>query len=89
MQPVWFWKINQSRIGCFFVQNYIFNIDLFYFRPGSRKVDFVDVYIPKRSKQGISVHCINTMPQIPLVGVFPNPPEKIIRSVAADAALER
>lgn len=27
-------------------------------------------------KQGISVHCINTMPQIPLVGVFPNPPEK-------------
>lgn len=28
------------------------------------------------SKQGISVHCINTMPQIPLVGVFPNPPEK-------------
>lgn len=28
------------------------------------------------SKQGISVHCINTMPQIPLVGAFPNPPEK-------------
>lgn len=27
-------------------------------------------------KQGISVHCINTMPQIPLVGAFPNPPEK-------------
>lgn len=30
----------------------------------------------KEGKQGISVHCINTMPQIPLVGVFPNPPEK-------------
>lgn len=27
------------------------------------------------NKQGISVHCINTMPQIPLVGEFPNPPE--------------
>ena len=76
MQPVWYWKINQSWIGCFFVQNYIFNIDLFYFRPGSRKVDFVDVYIPKRSKQGIGVHCMNTMYPIPLVGEFPNPPEK-------------
>lgn len=32
--------------------------------------------IVKKSKQGISVHCINTMPQIPLVGAFPNPPEK-------------
>lgn len=58
-----------------FVQEYIFDIELFYFRPGSRKVDFDDVYIPKRSKQGIGVHCMNTMYPLPLVGEFPNPPE--------------
>lgn len=58
-----------------FVQEYIFNFDPFYFRLGSGKVDLTSFYIPKRSKQGISVHCINTMPQIPLVGEFPNPPE--------------
>ena len=58
-----------------FVQEYIFDIELFYFRSGSRKVYFDDVYIPKRSKQGIGVHCMNTMYPIPLVGEFPNPPE--------------
>ena len=58
-----------------FVQKNIFNFNPFYFRPGSGEVNFTGKKIPKSSKQGISVHCINTMPQIPLVGEFPNPPE--------------
>lgn len=66
-----------------FVQEYIFNFDPFYFRPGSGKVDLTSFYIPKRSKQGIGVHCMNTMYTIPLVGEFPNPPGEKKESVAA------
>lgn len=66
-----------------FVQEYIFNFNPFYFRPGFRKADFDDVYILKRSKQGIGVHCMNTMYTIPLVGEFPNPPGEKKESVAA------
>lgn len=58
-----------------FVQEYSFVFDPFYFRLGSEKWILPVKKIPKSSKQGIGVHCMNTMYTIPLVGEFPNPPE--------------
>lgn len=58
-----------------FVQKNIFNFNPFYCRLGSEKWILPVKKIPKSSKQGIGVHCMNTMYPIPLVGEFPNPPE--------------
>jgi len=47
----------------------------FIFVPAPEKWILPVKKIPKSSKQGIGVHCMNTMYPIPLVGEFPNPPE--------------